>query len=105
MQIFENNLFPGETRASTMLNILQIYLYIQLKFTTDLGIAEYQQNVAELAAGASVCSSYSRERMKVSRLYSESYCSASQRSLRFSRTDFMLAFPEVELSAFSALPS
>lgn len=45
-------MFPGETRASTMLNILQIYLYIQLKFTIDLGTAEYQQNVTGLAAVA-----------------------------------------------------
>lgn len=36
-----------------MLNILQIYLYIQLKFTMTSEFAEYQQNVTELAAVAS----------------------------------------------------
>ena len=64
------------------------------------------RNVTELAAIAlTMFDSYLRECMKFSRLYSDSYCSWSQRSLRFSRIDFILAFPEVEVSAFSAFPS
>lgn len=32
VQILENNLFPNEARASTELNSLQVYLYIQFTF-------------------------------------------------------------------------
>lgn len=90
-----------------MLNILQIYLHIELKVHHKLrNLLNISRNVTELAAIAfTIFDSYLRECIKFSRLYSESYCSWSQRSLRFSRIDFILAFPEVEVSAFSALPS
>ena len=90
-----------------MLNILQIYLQIELKVHHKLwNLLNISRNVTELAAIAfKIFDSYLRECIKFSRLYSESYCSWSQRSLRFSRIDLILVFPEVEVSAFSALPS
>ena len=89
------------------LNILQIYLQIELKVHHKLwNLLNISRNVTELAAIAfKIFDSYLRECIKFSRLYSESYCSWSQRSLRFSRIDLILVFPEVEVSAFSALPS
>ena len=65
------------------------------------------RKICELAAVVlQTCDGYFNECIKFSRLYSVSYCSWSHSSPRFSSTDFIDAFPEeVEVSAFSVLPS
>lgn len=65
------------------------------------------RKIRELAAVVlQIWDGYFNECMKFSRLYSVSYCSWSHSSPRFSSTDFIDAFPEeVEVSAFSVLPS
>lgn len=52
--------------------------------------------VAGRRGGGGVVQCYCRECMKLSRLYSVSYCCWSHNSPRPSSTDFMEAFPEVD---------
>lgn len=62
-----------------------------------------------MEAGWTCTQCYCRECMKLSRLYSESYCCWSHSSPKLSSTDFMEVFPEVDdcspFSAFSPLSS
>lgn len=57
-------------------------------------------------AGWTCTQCYCRECMKLSRLYSESYCCWSHSSPKLSSTDFMEVFPKVDdCSPFSPLSS